>query len=124
MEFVDSINKKNLDRSITIADVRTFLNDFRENKHRLKKCSILNLEPVTDKTVRYYFALIASSGRLKTTDTVQDKTDARFTAENSIFSTICFMMTLATTHFIIDSSFGQVMVDRFYINDRSTDSID
>ena len=63
--------------------------------------SVLVPPSVCDRTVRNYKALAASANRASIKNKVQQKTDSRHTAENSIMSTVSFLMVVAITHLFV-----------------------
>ena len=95
--LVETMNSENVNRSITLDDVRDKLIEGQLKKD--ERLTHYTIKPVHRTTVSNYFTLLSSHDNLQHVRQVQQKTDNRFTAENSIFSTICYLMTIATTHF-------------------------
>ena len=70
------------------------------------------VQPVPYCTIRNYRMLTAVNSNKKIASKVQQKTENRFIAENSILSTICYLFTVAAAHLLIgvpDPKFNTVM---------------
>ena len=104
--FVDIIKEKTTSASMgkvtANAEIRSILED-EALKTATERGLVAVLVPpsVSERTVRNYKALAASADGASLCRKVQQKTDSRHTAENSIMSTVPFLMVVASTHLLV-----------------------
>ncbi len=78
------------------------------NKTRIRQADEMGLVPITSKnykpcraTIDNYMAEIANSDGVHIASSVTKKTSSRYTTENSLISSMCLVVLVAATHFII-----------------------
>ena len=95
------LHQQSTGRAITGADIGTLLIKSRRDDaviHGIHASQVQHIHPVT---VHNYRMLSAVNKNKIIKNKVQQKTENRFIAENSILSTICYLFTVACTHLLI-----------------------
>ena len=115
---VTAINKsveeyqRSTGRSITGKDLGSLLTKSRRAEAYMNGIDESQVQPVHYCTIRNYRMLTAVNSNKKIASKVQQKTENRFIAENSILSTISYLFTVAAAHLLIgvpDPKFNTVM---------------
>ena len=88
-------------RSYSMNDINGTLNKAREKQLKDKGQSVLVSKGVHRSTVDNYKGIAALCNISVIVNKVQQKTDNRYTAETSLLSTLCYLMTVATSHLVV-----------------------
>ena len=93
-------HKGNNGQAVSKNDVKTILKDELITKARARNMSTLTVVSPTWKTVRNYFNYaLAKHPGLSDVEKVQQKSEARFTAERSLRGTMTYLCCVASTHY-------------------------
>lgn len=103
-EVVEVLAKK-VGKSIGKKDVNNILVAHQKKRFEKKGFVALNIPNKLNRTsINNYGAVIASSNKISISKTAVDKSDARFTAENSLMSAVALLIVVAATHFVVVST--------------------
>ena len=100
-KIIDLTKKDSVGMIASVTDIHHILEAKARKTAEAKAGCSLQLSPptVSAQTVRNYKSLASVSSTSQIVKSVQQKTDNRHTAENSIMSTVCFLMCVNSTHF-------------------------
>ena len=88
-------------RAVTGTDIHHILIQSRTNEAIPQGAAVSQLQPIHRNTIRNYRMLTAVNKNKCIVTKVQQKTENRYIAENSILSTICYLFTVACAHLLI-----------------------
>ena len=100
-------------KAIGLKEISKLLVESSKDKVRNTGCVPLSdIQKPSTNTIKNYRALIASNDRIKVTNETIGKTDARYSAENSLMSAMALVVLVASTHYyVIPQEIAQVRND-------------
>ena len=95
------IHHESTGRAVTGKDISALLIESRRLDANTHGVDATQLQPIHHSTIRNYRMLSAVNKNKVIVAKVQQKTENRYIAENSILSTICYLFTVAVAHLLI-----------------------
>ena len=92
--------RKGTGKTIDVEEMKTIIQGHLRDKAE-RKGLVYSEKEIDITTAKNYLVILASQDQMHLTNTTAPKTNARYTAENSLRSALTLLYVVATTHFIV-----------------------